>query len=64
MKVLNPFLRKLFVELKVDPELINSSQGIIEGLLSHDLYPVEGVIRDVVFFGDVKGRLKRRIKTS
>jgi hypothetical protein len=56
--------KAFFVELKVDPELINSSQGIIEGLLSHDLYPVEGVIRDVVFFGDVKGRLKRRIKTS
>lgn len=49
-----------FITLRLDPEVVNSKEGIIEGWLSNDLYPVEGTIRDAVLYGDVKGRLTRR----
>jgi hypothetical protein len=48
------------IDLKFDPDIINSKEGIIEGWLSGDLYPVEGTIKDVILFGDVQGRLVKR----
>ena len=48
------------IDLKFDPDIINSKEGIIEGWLSRDLYPVEGTIKDVILFGDVQGRLVKR----
>ena len=51
------------IDLKFDPDIINSKEGVIEGWLSKDLYPVEGTIKDVILFGDVQGSLvKRSIK--
>ncbi len=52
--------KEYFVKLLLDPEITHSKEGLIEGWLSKDLYPTEGVIRDVVLFGDVKGRLVRK----
>lgn len=46
-----------FVKLSLDPEITHSKEGVIEGWLSKDLYPIEGTIKDVVLFGDVTGRL-------
>lgn len=48
------------VELAMDPEVLHSKGGRIDGWLSRELYPVEGVIKDVLFFGDVRGTLLRR----
>jgi hypothetical protein len=51
------------IDLKFDPDIINSKEGVIEGWLSKEFYPVEGTIKDVILFGDVQGRLvKRSIK--
>ena len=49
--------KEFFVKLYLDPEVTHSKEGVIEGWLSKELYPMEGTIRDVVFFGDVKGTL-------
>lgn len=51
----------LLLQLKLDPEITDSKTGLIEGWLSKDHYPVEGIIKDVVLFGDVRGRLIKRI---
>ncbi len=48
------------IDLKFDPDIVNSKEGLIEGWLSKDLYPVEGTIKDVILFGDVQARLVRR----
>lgn len=53
-----------FVRIKVDPEILNSKTGLIEGYLSKELYPVKGRIPDVILFGDVQGRLKRIVKSE
>jgi hypothetical protein len=55
--------KDLFVGLRLDPEITHSKEGIIEGWLSEDLCPMEGVIKDVDIVGDVKGRLIRRART-
>ncbi len=47
------YLLKLFL----DPEVTHSKEGLIEGWLSKELYPTEGTIKGVVFFGDVRGTL-------
>jgi hypothetical protein len=48
------------IDLRFDPDIINSKEGVIEGWLSKDLYPVEGTIKDVILFGDVQGSLVKR----
>jgi len=55
--------KDLLVRLRLDPEITHSKEGIIEGWLSEDLCPMEGVIKDVVIVGDVRGRLIRRART-
>jgi hypothetical protein len=50
----------LLLQLKLDPEITDSKTGLIEGWLSSDIYPVEGFIKDVIFFGDVHGKLVKR----
>jgi hypothetical protein len=47
------YLLKLFL----DPEVTHSKEGLIEGWLSKELYPVEGAIKNVILFGDVRGTL-------
>ncbi|HUL30228.1 MAG TPA: DUF3108 domain-containing protein [Thermodesulfobacteriota bacterium] len=49
--------KEFFLKLFLDAELTHSKEGLIEGWLSKELYPIEGRIKDVIFFGDVKGRL-------
>jgi hypothetical protein len=49
--------KEYFIKLFLDPEIIHSREGLIEGWLSKEFYPVEGAIRDVFLYGDVKGRL-------
>jgi hypothetical protein len=50
------YLLKLFL----DPEVTHSKEGLIEGWLSKELYPTEGVIKNVMFFGDVRGTLIKK----
>jgi len=52
-----------FVKLFLDPEITHSQEGLIEGWLSKDLYPMEGTIKDVVLFGDVTGRLIQKVRS-
>jgi len=47
----------LLLRVKLDPEITDSKTGLIEGWLSRENYPVEGIIRDVILFGDVYGKL-------
>ena len=49
--------KEFFLKLFLDAELTHSKRGVIEGWLSKELYPVEGTIKDVIFFGDIKGTL-------
>jgi hypothetical protein len=49
--------KEYFVKLFLDPEVTHSKEGLIEGWLSKELYPMEGRIKDVMLFGDVKGTL-------
>jgi hypothetical protein len=52
--------KEYFVNLLLDPEVTHSKEGLIEGWLSKELYPVEGKIKDVILFGDVKGTLIKK----
>jgi len=53
---------KYLVYLQLDPEVTKSKKGEIEGWLTSDLVPLYGVAKDVIFFGDVEGRLVARQK--
>jgi hypothetical protein len=52
--------KEFFIKLLLDPEVTHSKEGLIEGWLSKELYPFEGAIKDVIFFGDVRGTLINR----
>jgi hypothetical protein len=54
--------KDFYVKLFLDPEITHSKEGLIEGWLSKDLYPMEGKIKDVILFGDVKGTLIHKNK--
>jgi hypothetical protein len=56
--------KEFFIKLLLDPEITHSKEGLVEGWLSKELDPVEGTIKDVVLFGDVKGKLVRKNKVS
>ena len=56
--------KEYFVKLFLDPEITHSKEGTIEGWLSKELYPVEGLIKDVVLFGDVKGTLVNKVRST
>jgi hypothetical protein len=49
--------KEYYVKLFLDAEITHSKEGLIEGWLSKELYPVEGMVKDVILFGDVKGTL-------
>jgi hypothetical protein len=53
--------KEYFLKLFLDAEMTHSKEGLIEGWLSKELYPVEGRIKDVIFFGDVRGTLIKKI---
>jgi hypothetical protein len=52
--------KDFLVRLSLDPQITHSKEGAIEGWLSRDLLPVEGTIKDVALFGDVKGTLVKK----
>jgi hypothetical protein len=56
--------KEYFVKLFLDPEITHSKEGTIEGWLSKELYPIEGTIKDVVLFGDVKGKLIKKVRST
>jgi hypothetical protein len=49
--------KEFLVKLLLNPEVTHSRDGLIEGWLSRDFLPVEGTIKDVILFGDVRGTL-------
>jgi hypothetical protein len=53
--------KEYFLKLLLDAEMTHSKEGLIEGWLSKELYPIEGTIKDVIFFGDVKGTLIKKV---
>jgi len=53
--------KEFFLKLFLDAELTHSKEGLIEGWLSKELYPIEGKIKDVIFFGDIKGTLMKKV---
>lgn len=53
-------MAEYLIKLKLDPEITDSKTGLIEGWLSKDICPVEGIIKDVILFGDVHGKLVKR----
>jgi hypothetical protein len=55
--------KEYFVKLFLDPEITHSKEGTIEGWLSKKIYPIEGTIKDVVLFGDVKGTLIKKVQS-
>ena len=50
------------MRLSLDPEITHSKEGLVEGWLTKDLYPLEGAVKDVMLFGDITGRLIKRTK--
>ena len=54
--------KEFFIKLVLNPEITHSKEGRVEGWLSKELYPVEGTIKDVVLFGDVRGTLIRNTR--
>jgi hypothetical protein len=52
--------KDFYVKLYLDPEITHSKEGLIEGWLSKELYPIAGMIKDVGLFGDVKGTLIKK----
>jgi len=54
--------KEYLVKLFLDPEVTHSKEGLIEGWLSKELYPTEGIIKDVMLFGDVRGTLIKNTK--
>jgi hypothetical protein len=55
--------KEYFVKLFLDPEVTHSKEGIIEGWLSKELYPMDGTIKDVILFGDVRGTLIKKAQS-
>jgi hypothetical protein len=53
--------KEYFLKLFMDAEVTHSKEGLIEGWLSKELYPIEGTIKDVIWFGDVNGKLIKKI---
>lgn len=55
--------REYMIKLFIGPEITRSKKGIIEGWLSKDLIPMEGMIRDVILYGDVKAALVKKVRS-
>jgi hypothetical protein len=55
--------KEFFVKLYLDPEITHSKEGLIEGWLSKEFYPLEGAIKDVFLYGDVRGTLIKNNRT-
>jgi hypothetical protein len=55
--------REYMIKLFIGPELTHSKEGMIEGWLLKDLIPMEGMIRDVILYGDVKATLVKKVRS-
>jgi hypothetical protein len=47
-----------FIYAVIDKDLVRSTSGRLEGWFSPDLVPLEGRVKDVVWFGDIVGELE------
>jgi hypothetical protein len=56
--------KEYFVKLFLDPEITHSKEGVIEGWLSKEVYPIEGKVKDVILFGDVTGKLIKNTRNN
>jgi len=56
-KLSGNFLHEYFAEVKLDKDLFGSKAGDVEIVFSNDRVPEEAVAKDIVFFGDVRGKL-------
>jgi len=61
-RILVPDGSEYRIELAMDPEVVHSERGLIKGWLAKELYPVEGIMEDVILFGDVRGTIVKRVK--
>jgi len=52
--------KEFFIKLFLNPEIIHSKEGLIEGWLSKELCPTTGTMKDVKLFGDVRGTLVKK----
>ena len=52
--------KDFLVRFQINPEDVSSDTGEITGWLSSEATPVKGIIRDVVFFGDLWGDLIKK----
>jgi hypothetical protein len=48
-------------DVKIDKELFGSKSGDIEILFSDEMVPVEGVAKDILLFGDVRGKFEENV---
>ncbi len=48
---------KYFARAIIDKDFFDSKTGVVEILFNEDMVPVEAVAKDVLLFGDIRGRL-------
>lgn len=53
----NPHNVDYLADIKIDKELFGSQTGNVEAFFTKELIPIGGVVKDLIFFGDVKGNL-------
>ena len=57
--------KDFFMQFQIHREDVSSGTGEVEGWLSSDATPVKGIIKDVIFFGDLWGDLiKKQVTRS
>ena len=52
--------KDLFVRILLEREMWGKKRGEMEIWFSKDLVPISGVVKDIRFFGDIKGKLTHR----
>ena len=63
-KEVNTVGKDYLLKFRVLKEDVSSMSGEIEGWLSKELVPTKGIIKDVIFFGDLWGELVNRTFTN
>ena len=51
----------LLADARIDKDLFGSSSGDIEILFTKEMIPVQAIAKDMVMFGDVKGKLREAV---
>jgi len=52
--------KDIFMRIELDKEMLHSKKGELEIWFNRNLVPQSGVVKDVIFFGDIYGRLTGR----